>query len=199
MFKPTFLYIKRHALTGMLYFGKTNKAKPEVYKGSGKYWTNHIKKHGIEHVETLWYCLFVEEDTVKMFAEQFSLSNNIVLSEEWANLKIENGLDGGRAGGWKHSAEIKEKMSLLKKGKSFTKVKKVSPEGLERIAAAQRGKKMTPEHCQKISIGNRGKKMSPEMCAKMSVIAKNRSVTTEMRRLTTIAIKYGKASPYPPI
>lgn len=182
----------------MLYFGKTNKATPEVYKGSGKYWTNHIKKYGIEHVETLWYCLFVEEDTIKMFAEQFSLSNNIVQSKEWANLKIENGLDGGRAGGWKHTPEIKSVMSLRKKGTRFTKVKKVSAEGLERIAAAQRGKKLSAEHRQKISTGNRGKKMPESMRDKMSVIAKNRSVTTEMRRLTTIAIKYGRASPYTP-
>ena len=53
IYTPTYLYIKQHALTGKLYFGKTVQ-NPEVYKGSGTHWTNHIKKHGKEHIKTLW-------------------------------------------------------------------------------------------------------------------------------------------------
>ena len=37
-FKPTFLYIKQHTVTGKLYFGKTTQ-NPETYLGSGTYWT----------------------------------------------------------------------------------------------------------------------------------------------------------------
>lgn len=92
--KPTFLYIKQHKKTGMLYFGKTTR-NPETYSGSGKYWTRHIKYHGIEHVETIWFCLFLDKDSLEEFAISFSNLNSIVSSDNWANLKIENGLDGG--------------------------------------------------------------------------------------------------------
>lgn len=56
-FVPTYLYIKRHTITGKLYFGKTTKTDMDFskYKGSGKHWSNHIKKHGKEHVETIWF------------------------------------------------------------------------------------------------------------------------------------------------
>jgi hypothetical protein len=48
-----YLYIKQHAITGKKYFGRTTKRNPYMYKGSGSYWTNHIKKYGKEHVKTL--------------------------------------------------------------------------------------------------------------------------------------------------
>lgn len=92
-FKPTFLYIKQHTVTGKLYFGKTTR-NPEKYLGSGKYWKLHIKKYGKKYVTNLWYCLFLDEKECKDFAIQFSTQNNIVNSKEWANLKQET-LDGG--------------------------------------------------------------------------------------------------------
>ena len=38
----TYLYVKKHAVTGKLYFGKTTAKDPIKYPGSGKYWSNHI-------------------------------------------------------------------------------------------------------------------------------------------------------------
>ena len=93
--KPTYLYIKQHSITGLKYFGKTTKNDPIKYLGSGKYWKRHIKKHGIEHIKTLWYQLFEDEQKMIEYATQFSKDNNITESKEWANLKCENGLDGG--------------------------------------------------------------------------------------------------------
>lgn len=113
-FKPTFLYIKQHSVTGKLYFGKTTR-DPEEYLGSGDYWKYHINKHGEEHVINLWYCLFLNKDDCVDFALNFSNQHNIVKSEEWLNLKEENGLDGGRL--TPHSDETKAKMSLAGKGK----------------------------------------------------------------------------------
>lgn len=92
---PTFLYIKKHSVTGLLYFGKTTK-DPEKYSGSGKHWLSHIKKHGKEHIITLWYCLFLDKESLTSFAINFSKQNNIVKSNLWANLTEENGLDGGK-------------------------------------------------------------------------------------------------------
>lgn len=74
---PTYLYIKRHRVTGKLYFGKTIK-NPEMYTGSGTRWLNHINYHGKEHVDTLWYCLFLDEESISEFALSFSKNNDIV-------------------------------------------------------------------------------------------------------------------------
>jgi hypothetical protein len=92
--KPTYLYIKQHTKTGLKYFGKTTKEDPVTYLGSGLHWKRHIKKHG-EFVETIWYKLFTDEKSLIEYALNFSKENNIVESKEWANLKNENGLDGG--------------------------------------------------------------------------------------------------------
>ena len=40
-----YLYVKTHRITGLKYLGKT-KQDPYKYRGSGVYWTSHIKKHG---------------------------------------------------------------------------------------------------------------------------------------------------------
>lgn len=93
-FKPTYLYIKEHEKTGLKYFGKTTK-DPLKYKGSGVYWNRHLKKYGKQCVKTIWYKLFLDIDELVLYALNFSENNNIVESEKWANLKIENGLDGG--------------------------------------------------------------------------------------------------------
>ena len=45
MFKPTYLYIKQHSITGKLYLGKTTKQNLIKYTGSGKYWLRHLKVH----------------------------------------------------------------------------------------------------------------------------------------------------------
>lgn len=96
MFKPTFLYIKQHDLTGLLYFGKTVK-NPEKYPGSGKRWKSHLAFHG-SGVTTIWYCLFLDKDTCTEFALSFSRLNNIVKDPAWANLIEEDGLNGAPIG-----------------------------------------------------------------------------------------------------
>lgn len=98
--KPTYLYIKEHSVTGLKYFGKTYNQHPDNYLGSGKYWKKHIKKHGEEFVKTTWCKLFADEKELTDYATKFSEENNIVDSKEWANLKNENGLDGGMEKGW---------------------------------------------------------------------------------------------------
>ncbi len=94
IYRPTYLYIKQHSITGLFYFGKTVK-NPEKYNGSGIYWTNHIKKHGKEFIITLWYCLFLDEESIIETAKLISQLNNIVESDKWANLIPENGINGG--------------------------------------------------------------------------------------------------------
>jgi hypothetical protein len=97
-FKPTYLYIKRHKVTGLLYFGQTRKLDILKYNGSGTLWNNHIKKHGKEYIETVWYCLFTDIETIVKTALFFTEINNIVESKDFANLRPENGLDGNIKG-----------------------------------------------------------------------------------------------------
>lgn len=103
--KPTYLYIKQHSITKKKYFGKTTK-DPYKYNGSGSYWLKHIKKHGKEHIVTLWVSNLYYDTSIVDVALYFSFENNIVESSEWANQKPENGLDGGdTSSGKKRTAE----------------------------------------------------------------------------------------------
>lgn len=92
-FRPTYLYIKTHNITGLKYFGKTIK-DPLKYKGSGKYWTNHIQKHGYNVTTEIIGYYTIESECISA-ARQFSKQNNIVESADWANLMPENGINGG--------------------------------------------------------------------------------------------------------
>lgn len=94
-FLPTWLYVKQHRITKLKYFGKTISADPYIYEGSGKIWKNHINKHGRDHIETLWTHKFDNEPDIREFAIAFSEIFDIVNSEEWANIVVENGTDGG--------------------------------------------------------------------------------------------------------
>jgi hypothetical protein len=107
-FTPTFLYIKQHKVTGKLYFGKTIR-NPEKYKGSGVHWKAHIKKHG-KDTETLWYCLYNDEESIKDAALQFSKLWNIVDSQEWLNLIEEDGVDCHVQAGKLGAETIKNKL-----------------------------------------------------------------------------------------
>ena len=109
------LYIKTHKKTGLKYFGKTTKKDPHKYTGSGKYWLNHIKKHG-KDIDTEIIGNFIFEDECAKFALRFSIENNIISSKEWANLRLENGLDGAPVGN-SFSLETIEKMRNSKIGK----------------------------------------------------------------------------------
>lgn len=93
-FIPTWLIVKKHKKTGLKYFCKTYRYNPITYKGSGTVWRRHMKKHGSD-VETIWYRLFENKNELVKYATKFSIENNIIESNEWANLILENGLDGG--------------------------------------------------------------------------------------------------------
>lgn len=105
------LYVKTHRFE---YFGKTTKDDYVQYRGSGKYWSRHIKAHGYD-VSTILIKSFNDEDIdeCSIFAIEFSQVNNIVKSESWANLREENGLDGAPVGttGVKFSDDVINDMS----------------------------------------------------------------------------------------
>lgn len=104
MFKPTYLYIKTHNITGLKYFGKTTAKDPYKYEGSGIYWNRHLKVHG-KDISTEIIGYYTDKEECLRVAIKFSIENNIVESDDWANLKEER-LDGG----WDHIT--KEQLSL---------------------------------------------------------------------------------------
>ena len=91
------LYVKTHNLTGLKYFGKTTRKDPISYKGSGKYWIRHLRKYGSDF-STEIIATFEDAKLCEEFAKRFSLENDIVKSDKWANLREENGLDGAPVG-----------------------------------------------------------------------------------------------------
>lgn len=99
MSNTIYLYLKTHNITGLKYLGKTTK-DPYAYKGSGVYWTNHIKKHGDDISTEILYQTECKDD-FKKIAIKYSEEFDIVKSKEFANMMIEQGQGGATSGSWK--------------------------------------------------------------------------------------------------
>ena len=87
------LMIKTHVKTGLKYLCMTRKENWQEYKGSGKLWERHLKKHGNE-ITTELLLETENEDTFKTVAKQKSMELDVANSADWANLRPEEG-DGG--------------------------------------------------------------------------------------------------------
>lgn len=87
------LYLKRHKVTGLYYFGKTTGNNIEKYNGSGVYWKRHLKIHG-KDVETVWHSQFDCVNDAREFALLFSELHDIVKSKKFANEIPEDGESG---------------------------------------------------------------------------------------------------------
>jgi hypothetical protein len=156
-----YLYIKQHISTGLKYFGKTIK-NPYTYKGSGRYWRSHLRKHGFD-VETVQVWEFDDSELCMQFALEFSRDNNIVLSSEWANLREENGSDGNLPGTI-ITQEQKVKMSKAKLGKKRTFSKSHCAnisKARKGVTSSWKGRKHSAETKAKISAIQLGKKRGP--------------------------------------
>lgn len=102
----------------MKYFGKSVRRDIEDYEGSGIKWKNHLKKHEAKSIH-IWNSDWYHDTSISIFALQFSKENDIVKSNEWANLVEENGLDGFSSEESKliQERKIKEKRHHLQTGK----------------------------------------------------------------------------------
>lgn len=181
--KPTYLYIKTHKITGLKYFGKTTKIDPNSYRGSGIHWKRHIAKYGYD-VDTEILGIFLTKKELVEFATKFSIDNNIIESKEWANLKLENGLDGSPVG-VKFSDEHKEKIRQSRIGKCFNSFsdetrQKMSDASKERIKIQiKKGKSAFCGEQGSVLAKNRNAKLSAEgkhnfqILGMVSVVDKN--------------------------
>jgi ribosomal protein S27AE len=176
-----YLYVKQHNSTKLKYFGKTQSEDPLKYSGSGKYWKRHLEKHGndISNVN-LWE--FDNEEDCSEFAIKFSEENDIVNSKEWANLKIENGLDGNPIGNWKGMSyeeiygETLGKKLREDRSKSNSN-RKFSNETKNKISAAAKIRLSIPENNSMF-----GKNHSEESKIKIGKTSKNRKWSEASKR-----------------
>jgi len=138
------LYLKQHSVTKLRYFGFTRR-DPYKYLGSGKYWKNHLRIHGKEHVITVWTKKFNSRDDAYEFATFFSEVEDIVNSvdkyskKRYANEKPET-LEGGSPKG----INLGNKYGSANKGKTIPIEKRCIGERNHRYGkpAANRGKVM---------------------------------------------------------
>ena len=167
-----YLYAKQHNKTGLRYFGKTTR-DPYQYNGSGKYWISHCNKHDWD-ITTTWVHAYEDIALCEQEALFFSEVYDIVESSDWANLKPENGCDGGSVKGrilGPQSVEHSSKISNALKGKTRVKGYK-RPEHSEKmkIIMADWGKGRVPHNKRAVqtplgifnSVGE-GRKVIPNL------------------------------------
>jgi hypothetical protein len=85
-----YLYLKTHNTTSLKYLGKTESKNPHKYKGSGKYWKSHIKKHGY-NVTTQILLVTEDKEELRETGLFFSRLWDVVKSDEFANCRDESG------------------------------------------------------------------------------------------------------------
>lgn len=135
-----YLYIKTSPL-GLKYLGYTAN-NPYSYLGSGKRWRSHINKHNFTEKDIHTEIVFETTDKKELTKMGIYYSDlyDVVKSDNWANLKKEEG-DGGA---YFPTEEQRKKLSTIRKGNhNFFGGKEV-------FIVWLKGKKMTPEWCKKM-------------------------------------------------
>jgi hypothetical protein len=107
--RPVHLYIKTHRKTGLKYFGRTVE-DPYLYQGSGAYWTRHLAKYG-DDVSTVIVGTYYDDVELRTAAQNFSSTNRVAESTEWANLLPENGDEAGE--GWNPTQNYASRIAAL--------------------------------------------------------------------------------------
>lgn len=165
--KIIYLYLKESPL-GLKYLGITVK-NPYEYKGSGKYWKNHLKFHNFTLFDVSTDILLetIDKDIIKFWGLYYSKLWNIVDSNDFANLIPESGEFSCL--GAKASDETKRKQGLIHKGKKYRLGHKASPETKLKMSEQRKGeanpfynKNHTEESKLKIGKKNKDREMTFE-------------------------------------
>ena len=183
MFAPTALLVMTHNKTGLKYFCKTVRVdRVHHYKGSGRVWQEHLKQHGTD-VQAGVLGFYTNATRCLEAATRFSKENNIVDSDEWANLVEEHGKNGASMKGErnpfygkKHNPETADRLRLAKIGRSVNGGRPKSDEHRAKLSAALKGRK-NPLTAEKL----RGRTLSDETKKKISEAGKGRVFSAEAR------------------
>ena len=183
------LYIKTHNKTGLKYLGLTESSDPHKYTGSGKYWLQHLRKHGFDYsTEIIKECATKEE--FREWGLYYSKLWNIVESNEWANLKEEVG-DGGR-----QSEEVRRRIGEAGKGRVPWNKGKQIWSNEERKTIGERNRQRGPQSSETIAkriLKTTGKKRTDEQKTRSSVAQKGRKLTDEHKAKLKAARQRGIA------
>lgn len=144
-----YLYVKTHIRTNLKYLGYT-KQDPYKYKGSGIRWTNHINKHGYD----VWTNILFQSESkneISIKGKEYSLLWNVVESDEWANLVIEQGEGGDTSNSIDYSKRNTIKISnrITEMNKSPSNPFK-NPEFQKQMRQKMMAKSKPCIHCGKI-------------------------------------------------
>ena len=170
-----YLYIKRHSITKLKYFGWT-KRNPFTYNGSGTRWLKHIAKHGIHHVVTEDVWGFDTSEACQYFAETFSRFHDVSRSAEWANLIPESGRTTVRSKTRIFTEEHKAAISAATKGRvAHNKGCKLKQYQIDALTNSRLGKPRPDDVKLRISESLRGRPRSDETKAKIAATLRARN------------------------
>lgn len=162
-----YLMVKTHKKTGLQYLCQSSRKHLSRYKGSGKYWKLHLKKHGND-IETRYILKCYTKTALREWGLYYSNLWSVVKSNKWANLKPEEG-DGSS------SETLKEIMN-----RPDVRAKTLAAQNTPEYKAKQMGDNNSskrPEVRAKIANSIRGTKASLETkdaMSKSQKIAQNR-------------------------
>lgn len=105
------LMIKTHNVTELKYLCVSTKDDYLNYPGSGVKWRNHLKQHGFNFSTVVLYESQVRNDIFKSMCLYYSRLYDVVNSDEWANLIMEDGNTGSAYA--KHSEQSRNNRSEL--------------------------------------------------------------------------------------
>ena len=105
------LMIKTHNVTELKYLCVSTKDDYLNYPGSGVKWRNHLKHHGFNFSTVVLYESQVRNDIFKSMCLYYSRLYDVVNSDEWANLIMEDGNTGSAYA--KHSEQSRNNRSEL--------------------------------------------------------------------------------------
>lgn len=166
MNKSIYLLLKQHNITKKFYLCKrvTNNLKSiYTYKGSGKKWLRHLKKHG-SAVTTI--ILLITNDILefKRIANVYNVFWNVGTNSNFLNLKPEQG-DGGNT--WFNCKNKENRKKILSnKLKEFNRTdhgKEIRKRIGNATAELQRGKTMKQRLCNDYYVDSRKNKSWDEI------------------------------------
>lgn len=119
MDKSYFLMLKTHKITGLKYlcFHYGTEESCFTYKGSGKYWLQHLSKHG-KDIDTVILEKSADINYIKDRGIEYSKLWDVVKSNEYANLTIEDAQSTAEPLQRK-SSRIARNISILNRIKQF--------------------------------------------------------------------------------
>lgn len=183
-FKPTYLYVKTHNVTGLKYFGKTTSNRKR-YRGSGTYWLRHLAIHGND-VTTVIIGHFTDAIECMLYALEFSYQNDIVHSKEWANLMMESGVAGGDTFSFQPpeqqlaSNEKRRRTFAKKSDEEKAQIRQKNSEGVKKyIQANSESRKISAKKILEARRANGTSWHSEE--TKLNIGKNNKSGTAEVR------------------